>query len=54
MPALPRLQGLRNLIGTLRRFPQVARPRTRSEWLWEANWMMGRLVGSVKHRVWAL
>ena len=54
MPALPRLQGLRNLVGTLRRFPQLVPRRTRSEWLWEANWMMGRLVGSVKHRIWAL
>jgi glycosyltransferase involved in cell wall biosynthesis len=54
MPELPRLQGLRNLIGTARRFPRLARRRTRSEWLWEANWMAGRLVGSVKHRVWAL
>jgi glycosyltransferase involved in cell wall biosynthesis len=54
MPTLPRLQGLRNLVGTLRRFPQLGRRRTRSDWLWEANWMMGRLLGSVKHRVWAL
>jgi glycosyltransferase involved in cell wall biosynthesis len=54
MPPLPRLQGLRNLVGTLRRFPQLGRRRTRSDWLWEANWMMGRLRGSVKHRVWAL
>jgi GT2 family glycosyltransferase len=54
MPALPRIQGLRNLVGTARRFPRLARRRTRSEWLWEANWMAGRLVGSVKHRVWAL
>ena len=54
MPELPRLQGLRNLIGTARRFPRLANRGTRSEWLWEANWMAGRLVGSVKHRVWAL
>lgn len=54
MPSLPRLQGLRNLLGTLRRFPQLGRRRTRWDWLWEANWMMGRLLGSVKHRVWAL
>jgi glycosyltransferase involved in cell wall biosynthesis len=54
MPALKRLQGLRNLIGTARRFPRLARRETRSEWLWEASWMAGRLVGSVKHRIWAL
>jgi len=54
MPPLPRLQGVRNLIGTLRRVPQLVRPGTRSAWLWEASWMMGRLVGSVKHRIWAL
>jgi glycosyltransferase involved in cell wall biosynthesis len=54
MPALKPLQGLRNVIGTLRRFPQLGRQRTRSEWLWEANWMVGRIVGSLKHRTWAL
>ena len=54
MPMLPRLQGLRNLVGTLRRFPRLGRRNTRSDWLWEANWMVGRLRGSVKHRVWAL
>lgn len=54
MPPLPRLQGLRNLIGTFRRFPRLARRRTRSEWLWEANWMTGRLIGSLKYRTWAL
>jgi glycosyltransferase involved in cell wall biosynthesis len=54
MPALKPLQGLRNLIGTARRFPRLAHRKTRSEWLWEANWMAGRLVGSLKHRVWAL
>jgi glycosyltransferase involved in cell wall biosynthesis len=54
MPPLPRIQGVRNLIGTLRRFPHLIRRRTRAEWLWEANWMTGRVVGSLKHRVWAL
>jgi GT2 family glycosyltransferase len=54
MPPLPRLQGLRNLIGTLRRFPRLLPRRTRSEWLWEFSWEFGRLVGSLKHRTWAL
>lgn len=54
MPPLPRLQGVRNLVGTLRRFPRLARRRTRSEWLWEASWMVGRIVGSLKYRTWAL
>jgi glycosyltransferase involved in cell wall biosynthesis len=54
MPTLPRWHGVRNLVGTLRRFPQLGRRRTRSDWLWEANWMIGRLLGSVKHGVWAL
>lgn len=54
MPPLQRLPGLRNLIGTLRRFPQLINPATRSTWLWEASWATGRLIGSIKHRVWAL
>lgn len=54
MPPLPRLQGLRNLIGTVRRFPRLLPRRTRSEWLWELNWEFGRLMGSLKHRTWAL
>jgi GT2 family glycosyltransferase len=54
MPELPRLQGLRNLIGIARRVPQLARRTTRSAWLWEASWMAGRIIGSLKHRVWAL
>jgi glycosyltransferase involved in cell wall biosynthesis len=54
MPALKPLQGLRSLVGTLRRFPQLGHRRTRSEWLWEASWMVGRVVGSLKHRTWAL
>jgi GT2 family glycosyltransferase len=54
MPPLRRLQGLRNLIGTLRRFPRILPRRTRPEWLWEFSWEFGRLVGSLKHRTWAL
>lgn len=54
MPPLRRSEGLRNLLGTLRRFPQLVTPQRRSEWLWEMNWMLGRLVGSVKNRTWAL
>jgi glycosyltransferase involved in cell wall biosynthesis len=54
MPTLNWLQGLRNLIGTARRFPRLAHRETRSAWLWEVNWMAGRVVGSLKHRVWAL
>lgn len=54
MPKLRRAQGLRNLVGTVRRFPQLASRRTRSSWLWEANWATGRLIGSLKHGVWAL
>jgi glycosyltransferase involved in cell wall biosynthesis len=54
MPPLGRIQGLRNLIGTARRFPRLMNRRTRSSWLWDANWAAGRLIGSLKHGVWAL
>jgi glycosyltransferase involved in cell wall biosynthesis len=54
MPALGRLQGLRNLIGVMRRFPQLANSRSRARWLWEANWATGRLIGSIRYRIWGL
>lgn len=54
MPQLRRLRGLRNLIGVFRRFPDLVNARKRRGWLWEASWATGRLIGSIKHRVWAL
>jgi glycosyltransferase involved in cell wall biosynthesis len=54
MPPLRRLPGLRNLLGIFRRVPQLASARNRQGWLWEASWATGRLIGSVKYRVWAL
>lgn len=54
MPALGRLQGLRNLIGMVRRLPQLARRNSRARWLWDASWAAGRVLGSIKHGVWGL
>ncbi len=54
MPQLQKLRGLRNLIGVLRRAPDLVSADKRQGWLWEANWATGRLIGSVKYRVWAL
>jgi glycosyltransferase involved in cell wall biosynthesis len=54
MPALPRARGVRNLAGIVRRTPYLLDRRRRDAWLWQASWATGRVVGSVKHRVWAL
>ena len=54
MPALPRMQGLRNFVGVIRRLPQLASRSSRARWLWDASWATGRLVGSIKHGIWAL
>lgn len=54
MPALTRVQGLRNILGMVRRLPQLASRTSRARWLWEANWATGRLVGSIKHGIWGL
>jgi glycosyltransferase involved in cell wall biosynthesis len=54
MPRLQRLPGLRNLLGIFKRAPQLVSSRKRASWLWEASWATGRLIGSIKYRVWAL
>jgi glycosyltransferase involved in cell wall biosynthesis len=54
MPALGRLQGVRNLIHVMRRLPLLASRRYRASWLWEFNWLTGRLIGSIKYGIWAL
>jgi glycosyltransferase involved in cell wall biosynthesis len=54
MPALRRLPGLRNLFGVAWRFPDLVSSRKRAAWLWEASWVTGRLIGSIKYRIWAL
>jgi glycosyltransferase involved in cell wall biosynthesis len=54
MPALPRARGVRALAGVARRAPHLLHPGRRDAWLWQASWMTGRLIGSIKHRVWAL
>lgn len=54
MPKLRRVPGVRNLVGIIRRSPRAINPATRAQWLWQANWAAGRLIGSIKHRVWAL
>jgi len=54
MPALGRLQGVRNLVGVVRRLPQLASRTSRAAWLWDANWATGRLIGSIKYGIWAL
>jgi len=54
MPRLERVRGLRNLFGVLRRAFHVVDPQRRGPWLWQASWIAGRLVGSIRYRVWAL
>lgn len=54
MPPLQRLRGLRNLLGVFRRAPDLVNARKRRGWLWEASWAAGRVIGSIKYRVWAL
>jgi glycosyltransferase involved in cell wall biosynthesis len=54
MPKLRRTPGVKNLVGIIRRTPLAINSTTRAQWLWQANWAAGRLIGSIKHRVWAL
>jgi glycosyltransferase involved in cell wall biosynthesis len=54
MPTLPRARGVYNLAGVARRAGHLMDRRRRREWLWQASWATGRVVGSIKHRVWGL
>jgi hypothetical protein len=54
MPALGRLQGLRNMGRMIRRLPQLASRASRARWLWDASWATGRILGSIKYGIWAL
>lgn len=54
MPRLSRVTGVRNMLGLLRRSVQLLNRERRPEWLWDASWATGRLIGSIKHRIFAL
>lgn len=54
MPAIRRTRGVRNLLGLVRRSPELLSARSRMAWLWQASWVTGRVIGSIKYRVWAL
>src|SRR3546814_4487041 len=51
MPSIGWSSGPRNWVNLLRRCPSLLRESQRPGWLWETNWALGRLVGSIKHRV---
>jgi glycosyltransferase involved in cell wall biosynthesis len=54
MPALGRMQGIRNMIGVVSGVPRLVSRHSRASWLWQVSWAMGRLIGSIKHGIWAL
>lgn len=54
MPPIPWHIGPRIWLHLLRRCPALFSETARPEWLWEVNWALGRLIGSLKHRVYGL
>ncbi len=55
MPKLPFNIGiLRNWIGLVKNLFRVRDKASYARWLWMCGWHMGRLKGSIKHRVYAL
>lgn len=54
MPKLSPVTGIRNWLGLLRRAIYLTKSESRPEWLWDISWATGRLIGSIKYRVFAL
>jgi glycosyltransferase involved in cell wall biosynthesis len=54
MPALPKKKGVRAWIDLVLYARDVMREETRARYLWDLGWRTGRLVASIRHRVWAL
>lgn len=54
MPKISKTTGIKAWFDLLLGLPDVARAETRARYLWDLGWRAGRLVGSIRHRVWAL
>lgn len=54
MPPLSWKTGLRAWLKLAKRPQRILSLEGRARFLWQFGWCMGRLQGSIKHRVWAL
>lgn len=54
MPRIGMRRGVKSWLALVRRSPSALRGQARARWLWDLNWALGRLKGSVKYRVFAL
>ena len=54
MPKLSWKKGVRTWIVLLRHFPNLFDIEQRAKWLWDFNWLIGRLIGSIRCRVLAI
>ncbi len=54
MPRIPVRRGVKNWLSLVRRLPREWHGAARARWLWDLNWALGRLRGSLKYRVFGL
>ncbi|MEM7280386.1 MAG: glycosyltransferase family A protein [Pseudomonadota bacterium] len=57
MPKIPWKKGIRwwlYFLGPRYMLNQLSDPETRPRWVWLIHWRLGRIVGSLRYRVWAL
>jgi GT2 family glycosyltransferase len=54
MPPISVASGLAPWLDLVRRLPQLRTQERRAAWLWRFAWCLGRLQGSIRHRVFAL
>jgi len=54
MPALAWRSSMDGWLALVRRAPRIRDKATLGAWIWKLGWRMGRLHGSIKHRVLAL
>lgn len=54
MPELSWKTGVKAWVRLLRRLSRIRSKEGLARWVWQSGWCMGRLQGSIKHRVFAL
>lgn len=54
MPELSWKTGVKAWVRLLRRLSRIRSKESLARWVWQSGWSMGRLQGSIKHRVFAL
>ena len=54
MPRFSRRTDVKAWVHLLRRLPRIRDKTSLAQWVWNFGWQMGRLQGSIKHRVFAL